>query len=161
MIKEPRVQSNRSSRRQLYLDLFSITFIPPPTDNAVPFNSLSTVHQLQELILLVIFIFYKFFNDSWISCSSNQISGIPHDSPNISYFSSVPTTQRQSDIQQVSSDGVVGTPINFHIPSKIEGNESQILTTIPPTWRSPLLCRGIWCMIYMTAVVETSTCLPV
>jgi len=46
-----------------------------------------------------------------------------------SYFSSLPTTQRPSDIQQVSSDaGVVGSPINFDIASKIEGNESQILT---------------------------------
>lgn len=31
-------------------------------------------------------------------------------------------------VQTTSSDGVVGTPINFDINSKIEGNESQIVT---------------------------------
>ena len=33
-----------------------------------------------------------------------------------------------SDLQTVSSDGVLAKPINFDIASKVEGNESQIVT---------------------------------
>jgi len=47
---------------------------------------LSLVHQLQELILRFIFIFDKILQ--WLLvdyCSSNHISGIPHDSPSISF----------------------------------------------------------------------------
>jgi hypothetical protein len=37
-------------------------------------------------------------------------------------------TKRNSDIAHTSKDGVVGLPIDFDVQSKVDGNESQIVT---------------------------------
>jgi len=71
------------------------------------------------------------------------------------YFSNLPDATRPSDLQQESSDGVVGSPINFDIASKIEGNESQILTvSLRP---GEVLRAESGGMMYMTAGVEMNT----
>jgi len=70
-------------------------------------------------------------------------------------FSNLPDTTRQPGLQATSSDGVVGTPINFDIASKIEGNESQILTvSLGP---GEVLRAESGAMMYMTAGVEMNT----
>jgi hypothetical protein len=49
-----------------------------------------------------------------------------------SLFSTVATTNTAS-LAKVSRDGVVGHPIDFDVNSKVEGNESQIVTiTLEP-----------------------------
>jgi hypothetical protein len=71
------------------------------------------------------------------------------------FSSNLPSKTSQSDIQHVSSDGVVGTPINFDIASKIEGNESQILTvTLEP---GEVLRAESGAMMFMTSGVEMNT----
>lgn len=70
-------------------------------------------------------------------------------------FSNLPSKPVQSDMQHMSSDGVVGSPINFDIASKIEGNESQILTvSLQP---GEVLRAESGAMMYMTAGVEMNT----
>jgi hypothetical protein len=65
------------------------------------------------------------------------------------------STQRPSDIQQVSYDGVVGSLITFGIASKIEGNKSQSLTvSLQP---GEVLRAESGAMMYMTAGVEMNT----
>ena len=67
------------------------------------------------------------------------------------FFSNLPDTTGQ----MTSSDGVVGNPINFDISSKIEGNESQILTvSLGP---GEVLRAESGAMMYMTAGVEMNT----
>jgi uncharacterized protein (TIGR00266 family) len=71
------------------------------------------------------------------------------------YSSNLPDTTKSSNLHHVSSDGVVGSPINFDIASKIEGNESQILTvTLQP---GEVLRAESGGMMYMTAGVEMNT----
>jgi len=56
---------------------------------------------------------------------------------------------------KTSSDGVVGTPINFDVASKIEGNESQILTIkLSP---GEVLRAESGAMMYMTTGVTMNT----
>lgn len=58
---------------------------------------------------------------------------------------------------KTSSDGVVGSPIDFDVASKVEGNESQIVTiTIRP---GQVLRAESGAMMYMTdgVVMETTT----
>jgi uncharacterized protein (TIGR00266 family) len=70
--------------------------------------------------------------------------------------SSLSTSSSSSPaVQTTSSDGVVGTPINFDINSKIEGNESQIVTVaLEP---GQVLRAESGAMMYMTDGVEMNT----
>ena len=61
----------------------------------------------------------------------------------------------ESSLAKVSKDGVVGHPIDFDINSKIEGNESQIVTiTLEP---GQVLRAESGAMMYMTQGVEMNT----
>jgi uncharacterized protein (TIGR00266 family) len=68
------------------------------------------------------------------------------------------TAPTSTDVtQKTSSDGVVGLPIDFDVASKIEGNESQIVTiTLQP---GQVLRAESGAMMYMTdgVVMETTT----
>jgi len=69
--------------------------------------------------------------------------------------SNLPDTTRQAEVQTTSSDGVVGKPINFDVASKIEGNESQIITvSLSP---GQVLRAESGAMMYMTNGVEMNT----
>ncbi len=58
-------------------------------------------------------------------------------------------------VQTTSSDGVVATPINFDINSRVEGNESQIVTVaLEP---GQVLRAESGAMMYMTEGVEMNT----
>mmetsp|Transcript_1823 Transcript_1823/g.2046 ORF Transcript_1823/g.2046 Transcript_1823/m.2046 type:complete len:349 (+) Transcript_1823:128-1174(+) len=57
--------------------------------------------------------------------------------------------------QTTSSDGVVATPINFDIASKIEGNESQIVTIALEN--NQVLRAESGAMMYMTEGIEMNT----
>ncbi len=58
-------------------------------------------------------------------------------------------------VQTTSSDGVVATPINFDINSRVEGNESQIVTVaLEP---GQVLRAESGAMMYMTQGVEMNT----
>ena len=60
-----------------------------------------------------------------------------------------------SSIERTSSDGVVGRPIDFDVASRIDGNESQILTvTLEP---GQVLRAESGAMMYMTEGVEMNT----
>lgn len=54
-----------------------------------------------------------------------RLSVVPPSSRPCQFFSSK-IAARNSEL--VSKDGVVGTPIDFDINSKVDGNESQIVT---------------------------------
>lgn len=61
----------------------------------------------------------------------------------------------ETSIAKVSADGVVGHPIDFDINSKVEGNESQIVTiTLEP---GQVLRAESGAMMYMTQGVEMNT----
>jgi uncharacterized protein (TIGR00266 family) len=69
-------------------------------------------------------------------------------------FSDV-TTTADSSLKKTSSDGVVGDPIDFNVASKIEGNESQILTvSLKP---GEVLRAESGALMYMTEGVEMET----
>ncbi len=60
-----------------------------------------------------------------------------------------------TSLAKVSQDGVVGHPIDFDINSKVEGNESQIVTiTLEP---GQVLRAESGAMMYMTQGVEMNT----
>ena len=68
----------------------------------------------------------------------------------------LPSKGIDNQVQTVSSDGVVGTPINFDIASKVEGNESQIVTiSLEP---GQVLRAESGSMMYMTVRYPTEYC---
>lgn len=71
-------------------------------------------------------------------------------------MSSVPgTVATSSGVATTSSDGVIGEPIDFDVASKIEGNESQIVTIeLRP---QQVLRAESGAMMYMTDGVEMQT----
>lgn len=73
------------------------------------------------------------------------------------YSSNLPSTSSSSSpaVQTTSSDGVVATPINFDVASKIEGNESQIVTVSLEPGQALRAESGA--MMYMTQGVEMNT----
>jgi hypothetical protein len=69
--------------------------------------------------------------------------------------SSALATVSSSALANASKDGVVGHPIDFDVNSKIEGNESQIVTvTLEP---GQVLRAESGAMMYMTNGVEMNT----
>lgn len=67
----------------------------------------------------------------------------------------LPTKTSKDSLTQTSSDGVVGTPINFDVSSKIEGKESQILTVaLEP---NQILRAESGAMMFMTDGIEMNT----
>jgi quercetin dioxygenase-like cupin family protein len=65
------------------------------------------------------------------------------------------TPQDSTSVAHTSKDGVVGDPIDFDIQSRIEGNESQIVTiTLEP---GQVLRAESGAMMYMTGGVEMNT----
>ena len=65
------------------------------------------------------------------------------------------TTTGESSVKKTSSDGVVGDPIDFNVASKIEGNESQIVTVaLEP---GQVLRAESGALMYMTDGVEMET----
>jgi Mitochondrial biogenesis AIM24 len=65
------------------------------------------------------------------------------------------TSSGGSSLSKTSSDGVVGEPIDFDVASKIEGNESQIVTVaLEP---GQVLRAESGAMMYMTDGVEMNT----
>lgn len=77
-----------------------------------------------------------------------------HASMLVRAFSDV-TTTGDSSLKKTSSDGVVGDPIDFNVASKIEGNESQILTvSLKP---GEVLRAESGALMYMTDGVEMET----
>ena len=74
---------------------------------------------------------------------------------NFSTESSLSSASSASSLAKVSKDGVVGHPIDFDINSKIEGNESQIVTIhLEP---GQVLRAESGAMMYMTQGVEMNT----
>ncbi|CAJ1954296.1 unnamed protein product [Cylindrotheca closterium] len=72
----------------------------------------------------------------------------------ISSFSSL-TPQDSTSVANTSKDGIVGDPIDFDVQSRIEGNESQIVTiTLEP---GQVLRAESGAMMYMTGGVEMNT----
>jgi Mitochondrial biogenesis AIM24 len=68
---------------------------------------------------------------------------------------SSPTVTSSNALGKISSDGVVGIPIDFDVASKIEGNESQIVTiTLEP---GQVLRAESGAMMYMTDGVQMET----
>jgi Mitochondrial biogenesis AIM24 len=68
---------------------------------------------------------------------------------------SSPTVTSANALGKTSSDGVVGIPIDFDVASKIEGNESQIVTiTLEP---GQVLRAESGAMMYMTDGVQMET----
>ena len=66
----------------------------------------------------------------------------------------VPQNNR-SPLAKISSDGVIGDPIDFDIASKIEGNESQIvIVTLEP---GQILRAESGAMMYMTEGIHMTT----
>jgi len=64
-------------------------------------------------------------------------------------------TDSNSELQTRSSDGVLATPINFDVASKVEGNESQIVTvSLEP---GQVLRAESGSMMYMTEGVDMNT----
>lgn len=69
-------------------------------------------------------------------------------------FSSL-TPQGSTSVANTSKDGTVGLPIDFDVQSRIEGNESQIVTiTLEP---GQVLRAESGAMMYMTDGVEMNT----
>lgn len=65
------------------------------------------------------------------------------------------TTTGDSSLKKTSSDGVVGDPIDFNVASKIEGNESQIVTiALEP---DQVLRAESGALMYMEEGVEMET----
>ena len=89
-----------------------------------------------------------------IRSSANSSSTTNNSSSSSSRNSSL--TKKAFDSSPVtSSDGVVGRPINFDVASKIEGNESQIVTiALEP---NQVLRAESGAMMYMTDGVEMNT----
>ena len=70
-------------------------------------------------------------------------------------FSSLPEKSKSNLPAQTSKDGVVGFPIDFDIQSKVEGNESQIVTIdLEP---DQVLRAESGAMMYMTENVTINT----
>jgi len=82
------------------------------------------------------------------TAASSQLWQSPSVQPvSIRYFSDLPA--------KTSKDGVVGIPIDFDVNSKVEGNESQIVTvTLEP---GQVLRAESGAMMYMTNGVEMNT----
>eukprot|EP00980_Cylindrotheca_fusiformis_P003295 scaffold743_cov117-Cylindrotheca_fusiformis.AAC.14 len=75
------------------------------------------------------------------------------EKPEIRSFSDI--SNRTSDLANTSKDGVVGAPIDFDVQSKVEGNESQIVTiALEP---GQVLRAESGAMMYMTEGVEMNT----
>lgn len=72
-----------------------------------------------------------------------------------SFLSTLSPDNSGSALAKASRDGVVGHPIDFDVNSKIEGNESQIVTiTLEP---GQVLRAESGAMMYMTNGVEMNT----
>jgi len=62
-----------------------------------------------------------------LSRTSLQRATSTNEATSVRTFSDI-TPTGDSSLKKTSSDGVVGDPIDFNVASKIEGNESQIVT---------------------------------
>jgi len=67
----------------------------------------------------------------------------------------VTTSNNTSDLATTSSDGVVGLPIDFDVASKVEGNESQIVTVVLEP--NQVLRAESGALMYMTDGVTMNT----
>jgi len=65
------------------------------------------------------------------------------------------TNDSNNDLATTSSDGVVGLPIDFDVASKVEGNESQIVTVMLEPGQ--VLRAESGALMYMTEGVEMNT----
>lgn len=75
--------------------------------------------------------------------------------PKRTYSSSSSEVARNSSLATTSSDGVIGAPIDFDVSSRIEGNESQIVTVeLEP---GQVLRAESGAMLYMSDGVQMET----
>jgi len=85
------------------------------------------------------------------SISTPATSLVPTHALSQAFFSTSPG----GALANTSRDGVVGHPIDFDVHSKVEGNESQIVTiTLEP---GQVLRAESGAMMYMTNGVEMNT----
>ncbi len=93
---------------------------------------------------------------TWITARRVAIA-TPRTLVGARYSSNLPSSSSSQSpvVQTTSSDGLVATPINFDIASKVEGNESQIVTVALEPGQALRAESGA--MMYMTEGVEMNT----